>query len=743
MYEVRLRVSRSAIRGDQAGGDLRAPRRAFAGGPAADQSTLRNDSSRVCGRHRTGYRDPGSLGERIDEPYQGVRPLHPAPGQPGGDAAAQGACATFEISDREDRRWRQAVEGPESYDEPAPTTERVSSASGCLSGMYIATFYSFKGGVGRSMALANVAVELAKRGRRVLAVDFDLEAPGLDTFDILRPEGDVPGIIDFVHDYLGSDRAPDVREFTSRLSDVGDRDGELWIMPSGAQRTTYAAQFNEIDWAELYEKRDGYLLFEDLKAQWESCINPDYVLIDSRTGHTDTGGICTRQLPDAVAILFFPNEQNLRGLTKVVGDIRAEAGEPRKKEIDLHFVMSNVPDLDDEDRILQTKIDAFRKQLGFVGEPMIVHRYDSLSLLNQVVFTSDRPRSRLAREYRHLVREIVGRNMADRDGALDYIERAGERWRRRGTARESPEKISRKLRQIESTHAIDGDVLFALGTFFEGDGQQDRAASFFDRAIDAGCEEPEAYLKRARVRTDEDPASATEDVLRALETEGLPPPLVREAARLVSEEKAGAVAGSRAVTSLDADGRVWLANVLNWSLKEVRIGASVLEPLVNDEETPPRERAEAMDSLAICYLGLGKCEAARKLLDREGRGIDRMDIVDAFNYGMAVWGDAGDVDVRPFARVVELHASDPKYESANYCQCMAVANWAVGDDTMSVDCVERARNLLETKKGREFSCWRYQRVPVEEFLMDLDEVEAFMQGDASRKPRFMTARADS
>ena len=78
--------------------------------------------------------------------------------------------------------------------------------------------------------------------------------------------------------------------------------------------------------SELYEKRDGYLLFEDLKAQWEQAINPDYVLIDSRTGHTDTGGICTRQLPDAVAILFFPNEQNLRGLTKVVKDIRAEGG---------------------------------------------------------------------------------------------------------------------------------------------------------------------------------------------------------------------------------------------------------------------------------------------------------------------------------------------------------------------------------------------------------------------------------
>ena len=44
----------------------------------------------------------------------------------------------------------------------------------------IYTFYSFKGGVGRTMALANVAALLAKWGYSVLVVDWDLEAPGLE-----------------------------------------------------------------------------------------------------------------------------------------------------------------------------------------------------------------------------------------------------------------------------------------------------------------------------------------------------------------------------------------------------------------------------------------------------------------------------------------------------------------------------------------------------------------------------------
>lgn len=46
----------------------------------------------------------------------------------------------------------------------------------------VVTFYSYKGGVGRSFALANVGVLLSRWGFRVLCIDFDLEAPGLAHF---------------------------------------------------------------------------------------------------------------------------------------------------------------------------------------------------------------------------------------------------------------------------------------------------------------------------------------------------------------------------------------------------------------------------------------------------------------------------------------------------------------------------------------------------------------------------------
>ncbi|WP_197459692.1 hypothetical protein, partial [Erythrobacter sp. HI0074] len=73
-------------------------------------------------------------------------------------------------------------------------------------------------------------------------------------------------------------------------------------------------------------ERNGAELLDDMKVQWEEFEDQgfDYVLIDSRTGNTDIGGICTRQLPDAVAILFMPTRQNTDGLVPIVDLIRTE-----------------------------------------------------------------------------------------------------------------------------------------------------------------------------------------------------------------------------------------------------------------------------------------------------------------------------------------------------------------------------------------------------------------------------------
>src|SRR3954464_12149614 len=64
------------------------------------------------------------------------------------------------------------------------------------------TFYSYKGGVGRSFTLANIAVLLARWGHRVLCLDWDLEAPGLgDYFRPRLPARPSGGVVDLVDDF--------------------------------------------------------------------------------------------------------------------------------------------------------------------------------------------------------------------------------------------------------------------------------------------------------------------------------------------------------------------------------------------------------------------------------------------------------------------------------------------------------------------------------------------------------------
>lgn len=60
------------------------------------------------------------------------------------------------------------------------------------------TFFSCKGGVGRSTALAVAAADLSAKGKNVLIVDFDLEAPGIGS--ILLNNQDLPdyGLLDYL-----------------------------------------------------------------------------------------------------------------------------------------------------------------------------------------------------------------------------------------------------------------------------------------------------------------------------------------------------------------------------------------------------------------------------------------------------------------------------------------------------------------------------------------------------------------
>lgn len=187
------------------------------------------------------------------------------------------------------------------------------------------TFYSYKGGVGRTLALLNVAIVLARTGNRVAVFDFDLEAPGVDTFPGFNPPHSAqPGLVEFVRTYLqpASRRAPSIKEFIYEAKYANARpgwrdDGRIFVLRAGIQDDAYVRALHSLNWNELFVRNAGLRLFENAKAELLDEYGCNYILIDSRTGLTDIAGICTGLLPDTVVFVFYPDEQNLRGIQSV------------------------------------------------------------------------------------------------------------------------------------------------------------------------------------------------------------------------------------------------------------------------------------------------------------------------------------------------------------------------------------------------------------------------------------------
>ncbi|MFF9588904.1 FxSxx-COOH system tetratricopeptide repeat protein [Streptomyces sp. NPDC014646] len=204
----------------------------------------------------------------------------------------------------------------------------------------IVTFYSYKGGTGRTMALANTAWILAANGQRVLAVDWDLEAPGLHRFfhPFLDPStlGATTGVIDLITEYAWAatspaQRADDWHRDYARIQphavslapeSLGwefPHGGTLDFVSAGRQNREYSATVSTFDWDNFYDRLGGGHFFDALRDDMKA--NYDYVLIDSRTGLSDIADICTVHLPDVLVDCFTLSDQSIDGAASVARQI--------------------------------------------------------------------------------------------------------------------------------------------------------------------------------------------------------------------------------------------------------------------------------------------------------------------------------------------------------------------------------------------------------------------------------------
>jgi cellulose biosynthesis protein BcsQ len=236
------------------------------------------------------------------------------------------------------------------------------------------TFYSYKGGAGRTLALANVAVLLAQWGHRVLCVDWDLEAPGLHHyFRNLLPDADGrPGLLELAI-AIASGKKPAPKRFVTPTSLRG-----LDLVCASRAGGKGRAEAPVPDWSLWYRRGFGEAL-EEVREAWAASY--DFVLIDSRTGITDAGGICTVQMPDILVLLTTASEQGLEG----TADVAARAQAARKRLAFDRAALHMLPvlarfDQRVESAIAGTYLRRFAERLGPLCRSWLPDSVDTLEI---------------------------------------------------------------------------------------------------------------------------------------------------------------------------------------------------------------------------------------------------------------------------------------------------------------------------------------------------------------------------
>lgn len=235
------------------------------------------------------------------------------------------------------------------------------------------TFYSYKGGTGRSLALANAAVYLANLGLKVVAVDFDLEAPGLH-YKLSRNADGSPlpvskGVVDFVNTYLDEgDVSSPITDFIIKVPVSGADKQAIHLVPAGrVPSREYWAKLSRINWHDLFysENPIGIPILMELKARILEEVKPDFVLIDSRTGITEMGGVATTLLADKVICLVLPTPENLEGARAVLRSLKRTRRDGDGGPSEMLIAISRLP----QNRNWHDEQEASEAVLRLVNEP--------------------------------------------------------------------------------------------------------------------------------------------------------------------------------------------------------------------------------------------------------------------------------------------------------------------------------------------------------------------------------------
>ena len=288
------------------------------------------------------------------------------------------------------------------------------------------TFYSYKGGVGRSLALANIAYFLAMHlDKNVVALDLDIEAPGLHykfCTDSSQDRIDVKsGIVEYMDLWAESKVLPPYLDDNMLHNiDIKEGKGKITLIPAGDPcRLNYWGQVNKLNWHEHLhsETGEGFSLFIDLKDKIEKQLSPDFLLIDSRTGVTELGGISTTILPDIVVCFFTYNQESLDGFFQVCNAVK-QCGKTVIPVLARSACIDNQYDDDVIEEIVGKHKKASIAEFPLDFKDIIILHADKKLELKEYIHVDNETvdESWLLRDYIYLCSKLIGKSPAITNG---------------------------------------------------------------------------------------------------------------------------------------------------------------------------------------------------------------------------------------------------------------------------------------------------------------------------------------
>jgi hypothetical protein len=261
------------------------------------------------------------------------------------DAKPEGVDERLRIADRHRTRgaWlRDMAEPPWSQKDESPTSPPI------------VVFYSFKGGVGRSTALASFAIQRARAGERVVVIDFDLDAPGIGVLLAADSSGTVSpwGMIDYLlecpyHSIPLQDYYHVCRQATITQS------GEILVFPAGSLNNDYLGKLARVDFEPAINDANSPLV--QLLHQVHKELQPNWILLDTRTGLSESGGLLLGGIAHLHVLFGTSSEQSWQGLRVIINRLGADRVVEGKPQLECLLVQSLVPQDAKLSRIATTK----------------------------------------------------------------------------------------------------------------------------------------------------------------------------------------------------------------------------------------------------------------------------------------------------------------------------------------------------------------------------------------------------